>query len=152
MRVIHELCALHDALLTQQLPIVLPNAKGGYFRLIKWVSCTIGFISSVWDDLWHFGQHCRLDLGKAIPSCSVFLVLILTFVMFAQGATLQITLFDPEKKLVVCTADTGNTIFGESKSSLMHISGRNVLSNAQVNLASILITSVAGAAIGTCCF
>mmetsp|Transcript_13343 Transcript_13343/g.23904 ORF Transcript_13343/g.23904 Transcript_13343/m.23904 type:complete len:287 (+) Transcript_13343:175-1035(+) len=59
------------------------------------------------------------------------------------GATLQVTHFDPEKK-VVCN--------GSLVPASVHISGRDVLSNAQVNVASILITSIAGPLIGSYLF
>mmetsp|Transcript_32289 Transcript_32289/g.68295 ORF Transcript_32289/g.68295 Transcript_32289/m.68295 type:complete len:192 (+) Transcript_32289:2-577(+) len=55
------------------------------------------------------------------------------------GATLQVTYFDSEKK-VVCSDFVA--------SSSVRISGSDVLSNAQVNVASILITSLAGSVIG----
>jgi hypothetical protein len=57
-----------------------------------------------------------------------------------KGATVQATYFDPEKK-VVCH---GNTAAGTA----VRVSGWDILTNAQVNVASILVASAAGAALG----
>lgn len=61
-----------------------------------------------------------------------------------MGATLQVTHFDPVKK-VVC-----NNIIGETTpiGKVVRISGMDVLTNAQVNVASIIVTSAAGAVVG----
>jgi hypothetical protein len=57
-----------------------------------------------------------------------------------KGATLQATYFDSEKK-VVChgIAAAGTAV---------HVSGWDFLTNAQVNVASILIASAAGSLLG----
>ncbi|KAL7434152.1 hypothetical protein ACHAXM_007352 [Skeletonema potamos] len=55
------------------------------------------------------------------------------------GATLQVTYFDDEKKLVSANF---------SKRNARRISGLNILSNTQVNFVSVLITSVIGFCIG----
>ena len=53
--------------------------------------------------------------------------------------TIQATYFDPERK-VVCH---GNTAAGTA----VRVSGWDILTNAQVNVASILIASATGAAL-----
>jgi hypothetical protein len=55
-----------------------------------------------------------------------------------KGATLQATYYDKEKKCIL-SAPSHATI---------HISGKDILTNAQVNVASVLITSVVGFYIG----
>mmetsp|Transcript_17657 Transcript_17657/g.29354 ORF Transcript_17657/g.29354 Transcript_17657/m.29354 type:complete len:292 (+) Transcript_17657:79-954(+) len=56
------------------------------------------------------------------------------------GATLQSSYYDDEKRVSHC-GEEGN----ESISKLRHISGANILTNAQVNLASVILTTVVGA-------
>ena len=53
----------------------------------------------------------------------------------AKGATAQATYYDKEKK-AVCSCYHGNV-----QPNVVHISGRNILSNTQVNVLSILMTS-----------
>lgn len=56
------------------------------------------------------------------------------------GATLQSSYYDDEKHISHC-GEEGN----QSTSKLRHISGVNILTNAQVNLASVILTTVLGA-------
>ena len=58
---------------------------------------------------------------------------------FAKGATVQATYYDEEKKCINSHVDQK-----DQSSNIIHVSGRNILTNAQVNLTSILITSVVG--------
>jgi uncharacterized membrane protein len=53
------------------------------------------------------------------------------------GATLQTTYFDEEKKLVYCESK-------DAPPKAIRISGMSCLSNAQVNLLSVLITTIVG--------
>ena len=61
-----------------------------------------------------------------------------------QGATVQATYFDPEKKAV-----SNNDKNATKAEALVHISGTDILTNAQVNVASICITSAIGSAIAS---
>lgn len=62
-----------------------------------------------------------------------------TCARFAKGATVQATYYDEEKKCIHSHVDQN-----DQSSNIIHVSGRNILTNAQVNLASILITSAVG--------
>jgi len=62
------------------------------------------------------------------------------------GATVQATYYDGDKKLIYCRKEDG-------PKTVEHICGLNVLSNAQVNLGSVLITSIIGGTVlGPTCF
>lgn len=63
-----------------------------------------------------------------------------------QGATVQVTYYNKEKKFIYsCSREC-------LPPDAIHISGSDVLSNAQVNVVSIMITSACGAAIGSAFF
>ena len=56
------------------------------------------------------------------------------------GATLQATYYDPDKKLIHCCSDK----IVSNNRMVDHLYGWNVLSNAQVNLVSVFITTLIG--------
>mmetsp|Transcript_4688 Transcript_4688/g.10066 ORF Transcript_4688/g.10066 Transcript_4688/m.10066 type:complete len:264 (-) Transcript_4688:2253-3044(-) len=60
----------------------------------------------------------------------------------AFGATLQVTHFDRDKKLIIQPGKES------SRADSLKISGRDVLSNVQVNIISIFLSSTIGAMIG----
>lgn len=66
-----------------------------------------------------------------------------SFVDSVLGATLQVTYFDKEKKQVCMPSHDGSVPPGA-----VHVSGMNILTNAQVNLVSILLVSALGTLIG----
>ena len=53
------------------------------------------------------------------------------------GATVQATYYDQEKKLIYCRKE-------DAPKAVEHLSGSNVLTNAQVNLVSVLLTCMFG--------
>lgn len=53
------------------------------------------------------------------------------------GATVQATYYDPDKKLIYCSRE-------DAPKTVEHICGLNVFTNAQVNLVSVLLTSMIG--------
>lgn len=59
-----------------------------------------------------------------------------------KGATVQATYYDENKKCIHSCIKDG------ASARIIRVSGRNLLTNAQVNVASILITSVVGFHIG----
>lgn len=65
-----------------------------------------------------------------------------SFVDSILGATVQATYFDPDRKVVVVCHNSA------AAGTAVHISGRNFLTNAQVNVASIMIASTVGYVLG----
>jgi hypothetical protein len=61
-----------------------------------------------------------------------------------KGATFQATYFDPDRKVVCHGVNAAETA--------VIVSGRDILTNAQVNVASILVASAAGGVLGPCVF
>ena len=93
----------------------------------------------------HFGETgVRARVPENPPHCAEHVRITVCSVSLSnvekKGATLQLTLFDPDRKVVCC--DENKAV------AAVHVSGRDVLSNAQVNVASLLITSAAGALLG----
>ena len=60
-----------------------------------------------------------------------------------QGATVQATYYDQDRKTIIC--DGSSKMTGEG---MIHISGRDILTNAQVNVVSIIIATAAGYFLG----
>ena len=69
--------------------------------------------------------------------------LVGSFLDSLLGAILQSSYYDDEKHVSHC-GEEGN----ESTSKLRHISGINILTNAQVNFASLILTCALGALVG----
>ena len=89
--------------------------------LLDWLSGIVGLYQTFWS-ICGFGLICGL-IGSLIDSL--------------LGATVQSSYFDEEKKQIY----SGPKI---EEASVKHISGYDILSNAQVNLVSVLMTTALG--------
>lgn len=150
--VAHHATSLADTLaselgiLSKSQPVMIttgkrvpPGTNGGVTLLGTGFSALGGFIIGVGVAILDAISGLRVQ----IISCIVFGTvsgILGSLVDSILGATVQRTYFDPEKKSV-CGHDS------VAKGSV-HISGSDMLSNAQVNVASILITTVIASVVG----
>uniref|UniRef100_A0A7R9ZDG7 Transmembrane protein 19 n=1 Tax=Pseudictyota dubia TaxID=2749911 RepID=A0A7R9ZDG7_9STRA len=124
-------------LITQPWRRVPPGTNGG----VTW-----------WGTLWSGIGGILMGLGTALMDAASGIEirpaavlcyglacgLVGSFIDSVLGATVQVSYYDNDKKLAYCGEDT------MLPPSALRICGANVLSNAQVNLVSVLVTSVLG--------
>lgn len=64
--------------------------------------------------------------------------------MMNKGATVQATYYDQDRKIIINCDGSSKIMIGGEGNGIQHISGRDILTNAQVNIVSIMIATSAG--------
>jgi hypothetical protein len=61
-----------------------------------------------------------------------------------KGATVQATYYDQDRKIIISCDCSSSKLMTRDGGRIQHISGRDILTNAQVNIVSIIIATIAG--------
>mmetsp|Transcript_32785 Transcript_32785/g.48107 ORF Transcript_32785/g.48107 Transcript_32785/m.48107 type:complete len:284 (-) Transcript_32785:271-1122(-) len=126
--------ATQNPVLVTNFEKVPPGTNGGVtFSGLLW-SAIGGFVIGVGVCVLDFLSGISVGRSITIICFATMCGLIGSFLDSFLGAVFQVTYYDDDKKIV----------YHESKGSRRHICGMNILSNVQVNVVSVLMTTALG--------